>query len=123
MRHQNVRGETAVCGDPEMMVRRTHVLFARAASCAPAAADPGIDRSMPAYGCAFRLVTHRFDDARDLMPKRKRQYTIFGDIELFVAGQREVAVLDMQIRVAHSAACHADENLAAAGDRTFRHGL
>src|SRR5689334_12001272 len=123
MRHQDVSREPAVDRNAEMMMRGAHVLFAGAASRASSAADPRIDRSLLADCDILRTFTCGFDDPCDLMTERKRQSTVFGDIEPFIAAQREITVLHVQVRMAYPAASHSDENLGAARHRAFRDRL
>src|SRR5215472_3655130 len=120
VRHQHVSCETAVSGDAKMMMRRAHVLFAGATSRTGAAADPRIDRDFAADDAAVGTFTCGFDDSSNFMPQRKRQSAVFGDVEAFIAAEREIAVLHVQIRMAYPAAGHADQNLGAARRRTIR---
>src|SRR6516164_367558 len=103
-----------------MMVRGTHVLFAGATGRAGAAADPRIDGDFAANNGAVGVPTCGFDDSSNFVPKREWQSAVFGDVEAFIAAEREIAVLHVQIRMAHSAAGDADQNLGAARRRTVR---
>src|SRR6202008_2600515 len=89
--HQHVSCETAIDGDAQMMMCGAHILFAGATSRAGAAANPGIHRDLSSDLGAVGGFPGRFDDAGDLVPKRKRQSAVFGDIEAFLAAEREIA--------------------------------
>ena len=119
VRHQHISCKTAVNGDAEMMMCGAHVLFAGAASRAGAAANPGIHRDLSSDLGTIGVFPGRFNDAGDLVPKRERQSAVFADIEAFLAAEREIAVLHMQIRMAHAAAGDADKNLGAVRHRTI----
>src|ERR1041385_8033798 len=108
MRHHNVSRESAVDRDAKVMMRRTHVLFAGAAGGTGAAADPWINRDFATENNAVGVFTCGLDDAGNLMAKRKRQNAVFADIEPPIAAEREVAVLHVEVRVAHPTAGHAD---------------
>src|SRR5215470_18280649 len=103
-----------------MMMRGAHVLFAGATGRAGAAADPRIDRDLAADDHAFGIFTCGFDDSSNFVPKREWQSAVFGDVEPSIATEREIAVLHVQIRMAHPAAGHADQNFGAAWRRTIR---
>src|SRR5271170_3754486 len=110
MRYQNVTGEAAVDGDAEMAVLGAQILLAGAAGGASAAADPRIDRHAAADDRAVGRVAGGLDHAGDFVTERKRQRAVFGDVEPLIAAQREIAVLDVQVRMAYAAALHADQN-------------
>ena len=97
VRHQYVSCETAVDGNAKMMMCGAHILFAGATGRSGAAANPGIHRDLSSDFGAVGIFPGRFNDAGDLVPKRKRQSAVFGDIEAFLAAEREMAVLHMQI--------------------------
>src|SRR5690349_3897172 len=119
MRHQNVSRKTAVDRDAKMVMRGAHVLFPGAACRTSVAADPRIDRDFAAENDAVGIFAGSLDDAGNLVPKRKRQSAVFADIKAPVAAQRKIAVLHVEIRVAHPAASHPDQNLGAARRRTL----
>ena len=119
MRHQYVSRETAIVCDAKMMMRRAHVFFAGTTGRAGAAADPRIDRDFTPENDAVGAITGGFDHSGDLVSKRERQSAVFGDVEPLIAAQGEIAVLDMQIRVANPAARHPDQNLGTARYRTI----
>ena len=108
-----MRGITTIGGNAEMMVRGAEIFVAGAADSARAAADPRINRDAPAYRRAFGLASGAFDHAGDFMPECERQNPAFGNVEPIVAAEREVAVLHMQVGMAHAASFDAHEHLAA----------
>ena len=72
MRHQHVRGKTAVDLDAEMAGRRAQILFLRPAGRALPAADPREHRE--GFSCLdVRFRARLLDDARDLVAERERQ--------------------------------------------------
>ena len=99
------------------------VFFARPASSALAAANPGIDRNALANYRSVGRLSRAFDYTGDLMPKRERQRTILCDVEAFVGAEREIAILQMQIGVTHAATFDAHQHLAAARRRTIHDGF
>src|SRR5262249_60019784 len=111
--------ETAVDGNAKMMMRGAHILFASPAGRAGTAADPRIDRDFAADEDAIGTFTRGFDDAGDFMPERERQGAILGDVEPFIAAEREIAVLDVQIRVTDPAAGYPNQNFGAARYRAL----
>src|SRR4029077_12558307 len=54
------------------------------------------------------------DHAGDLVAEREGQGTSLGDVALLVAAEREVAVLHVQVGMAHAAALDPHQHLAAA---------
>ena len=123
MRDEHVAGKAAVGGDAEMMMVGAQVLLAGTAGRAGAAADPGIDRDAVADHRAFGIRSCAFDHAGDLMAERERQRAILGDVEPLVVAEREIAVLQMQVGMAHAAAFDAHQHFAAARRRTIDDGL
>src|SRR6202030_1320683 len=59
----------------------------------------------------------------DLMAERERQLAAGGDVEPFVVAEREIAVLQVQVGMAHAAALDAQEHFVAAGCRTVDEGF
>ena len=59
----------------------------------------------------------------DLMTKRERQAPARSDIEPFVAAEREIAVLHVQIGMAHATSLDAHQNFATARDGALDDGL
>jgi len=116
-------GKAAICGDAEMMMGGAHILFAGTASRAGATADPGIDRDAAADGGAFGVGSGAFDHAGDLVAEREWQGTILGDVEPLVVAERKIAVLQMQVRMAHAAARDAHQHFAAARRRAIHDGF
>ncbi len=123
MRDEDVGGEAAIDGDAEMAVRGAQILLAAAARRASAATDPGIDRDAAADGRAVGFVSRGFDHAGDLVSERERQRAVLGDVEPLVAAEQEIAVLQMQVGMAHAAALDAHQHFAAARRGAVDHGL
>jgi hypothetical protein len=88
-----------------------------------ATADPRINGDLLADDSFLGAFPCRFNYAGDFVTECKRQSAIFGDIETLVAAKREIAVLDVQVRVAHAAAGHTHQNFAAARYRTIGNGF
>src|SRR5580692_6523937 len=116
-------GEAAIGADAEMPMVGAQVFFTGLAGGARATTDPGINRYAAADVGAFCPFTGAFNDAGNLVTERKRQRTIFGYVEAFVGAEREIAVLQMQIRVAHAASLDAHQHFGTAWRRTIDHGL
>src|SRR5215475_383523 len=116
MRHQHVAGITAVGRDAEMPRRGAQVLRAQPAPRAGAAADPRKDRDLAPrrrHGIGRDSCSGAFDDAGDLVAEREGQGAARRDVEPFVAGQPEVAVVYVQVGMAHAAALDSHQYLAA----------
>ena len=114
MRNKNMRGEPAIDRDAEVTMVRAQILFATAARGTDPATDPGIDRDTVAdlrIGC---ILACAFDHAGNLVTERERQGPSGADIELFVAAEGEVAVLQMQVGMAYAATLDANQHFAAA---------
>src|SRR5262249_28600039 len=92
---------------------RAHVLLARRAGGARAAADPGKHRGLLTDVRALRLRPHALDDAGNLVPEGERQAAPGGHIEALVRSEHEITVLQMDVRVAHAAPAYPDDDLAA----------
>ena len=63
------------------------------------------------------------DHAGDLVAEREGQGAAAAHVELLVVAQQEIAVLHVQVGVAHAAAVNADEHLGAARLRHLGDGL
>src|SRR5580692_4625740 len=57
------------------------------------------------------------------MAEREWQRTILRNVEPLVVAERKIAVLQMQVRMAHAAALDAHQHFAAARRRTIHDGL
>ena len=113
MGDQDVGGVTAVDGDPDVTMFGAQVFVAGEAGRAAAATDPRIDRNAAPDCRAFGRLAGSLDDAGDLVSQREGQSAVLGDVEPFVAAQRKIAVLQMQVRVADAATVHPQQNFAA----------
>ena len=114
MRNKNMRGESAIDGDAEVTMVRAQILFATAARGTDPATDPRIDRDTMADLRIGRILACAFDHAGNLVTERERQGPSGADIELFVAAEGEVAVLQMQVGMAYAATLDANQHFAAA---------
>ena len=115
VRHQDVRGVAAVDRDAERARRVAQMLVAACAHGARAAADPRID-GVAYAGCdALGVGASRLDGAGDLVPKGEGEGAEAAHVELLLAAQGEIAVLQVQIGVAHAAMGDAQQHLAAPG--------
>ena len=123
MRNEDVGGEPAIDGDAEMTMVRAQILLAADARGADAASDPGIDRDAMANDRVGRLLSSAFDHAGDLVAKREGQGPSRADVELFIAAEREIAVLQVQIGMAYAATLDAHQHFAAAWRRAVDDGL
>src|SRR5208283_2940343 len=106
----------------EMARRRAEVLLAVPAGRAGAAADPRIDRDAASRrdrGVGTGFLHH----AGDLVAEREGKRAAGADIELLVAAELEIAVLDMQVGMAHAASLDPHQNFAPARLRTGDHRL
>src|SRR6516164_2467759 len=102
---------TAVDGDAEMAWRRAQVFLAVPASRAGSATDPWKDRD-PAPPCDRGVGAGFLHHAGDLVAEREGQRAAGTDIELLVAAELEIAVVDMQVGMAHAAALDSDQDFA-----------
>ena len=123
MRDEDVGRKSAIGRDAEMTMIGAQVLFSRDARRAGAAPDPWIDRDAMANRGVLGLLAHALDHAGDLVPERKRQRAAGGHVELFVATQREIAVLQMQVGMADAATLDAHQHFAAARRGAVHDGL
>src|SRR5712671_1372224 len=124
MRHQHMAGVTAVRIDAEVARGGAIILLAMPAGGALAAADPWIDRDLVARpGVRPGVGTGARDGAGDLVAKGEGQGAALRDVELLVAAEPEVAVLDMQVGMAHAAALDPHQHLTAARLRAIGNGL
>ena len=108
-------GKAAVDLDAEMARRGAQILLAGAAGRAFAAADPGKHRdraarpSTSASGPAFSTTP-----AISWPSVNGSERCVGGHVELLVAAEAEIAVLQMHVGMAHAAAADAHQHLAAA---------
>src|SRR5215470_10506239 len=123
MRHQDVRGKTAIDVDAEVARRRADVLVAAAAGRTVAATDPRIDRDRRAWRRRRGGLAGRLDRAGDLVAEGEWERATRAHVELLVFAELEIAVLHVQVRMAHAAAVDAHEDLRALRLRTVRDGL
>src|SRR6202030_3980378 len=100
--------------EAEIMRGGAHILFGGTASRAGATADPRIDRDATADGGALGVRSGAFDHAGDLVAEREWQRPIFGEVEPLVVAERKIAVLQMQVRMAHAAALDAHQHFGPA---------
>ena len=112
MRHQHMGREAAVDLDAEMTRRRAEILFTGAAGRALAAPDPG-KHGRRLSGLHVRVGAGLLDHARDLVAEREGQRAAGGDVELLVAAEAEIAVMQMDIGMAHAAAADPHQDFAA----------
>ena len=122
MRDDDMGGIAAIDGNPEMTRRRAQVLLAVTAGRASATADPWIDRDPPPR-CDCGIGAGLLHHAGDLVAERERQRAAGADIEPLVAAELEVAVLHMQVGMAHAAAFDADQDFAPPRRRAIDDGL
>jgi len=117
MRHQHVRGKSAVDGNAEVAVGGAQVFLAGAAGRALAATDPRKHRNLGAGYCVgtdfLGLRPGAFDSAGDLVAERERQRAPGAHVELLAVAEQEIAVLHVQVRMADAAAVDPHEHLAA----------
>ena len=106
-----------------MAVVRAEILLAGLAGRAFAAADPGIDRDRCAELRVLGVGTGALDDAGDLMAEREGQRAARADVELLAVAEREIAVLHVQVGMAHAAALDAHQHLAAVRLRAVDDGF
>ena len=116
-------GKAAIGADAEMMMVGAQVFITGLAGCTRATSDPRINRNALANGRALRGFTDAFYDTGNLVTERKRQRAIFGYVEALVGAEGEIAVLQMQIRVAYAAPLDAHQHFSAVRRRTIDHGL
>ena len=102
MRNQNVGSKAAVDGDAEVAMVRAQILFAADTRRANPAADPRIDGNAAADDRGVGVGADAFDHAGDLMTERERQGASGADVELLVAVEGEIAILQVQIGMAHT---------------------
>ena len=122
VRHQHVRGEPAVDLDAEMARRGAEIFLPGLARGAFAAADPGKHRGR----CAdfhIRVGAGLLDDAGDLVAEREGEGAPRRHVELLVAAEAEIAVVQMQVGVAHAATADPHQHLGAARLRRFHDRL
>src|SRR5204863_2123453 len=99
--------------DAEVARRRAQILFARSARRTFTAADPGKDREgLPGLHVGVR--TGLLHHARDLVAEGEGQGTERRDVELFLAAEAEVAVLQADVGMAHATAADPHQHLRAA---------
>ena len=120
MRHHHVRRVAAVDGDAERSRRIAHMLVAPRAQPALAAADPGIGRVLLALGGALGVGSGGFDGPGDLVPEREGQLPAAAHVELLAAAEVEVAVLQVEVGMAHAAMRDAQQHLGALRCRAWR---
>ena len=113
MRHHHVRGVAAVDGDAERPRRIAHMLVAPRAQPALAAADPGIGRVLLALDGALGVGSGGFHGPGNLVPERERQLPAAAHVELLAAAEVEIAVLQMEVGMAHPAMRDAQQHLGA----------
>jgi hypothetical protein len=118
-----VAGEAAVGVDAKMPVIGAEVFVTSLACRTRAASDPWIDRDALPDGRSFCAFTEAFDDAGNLVTKRKGERAIFGYVEALVVAESEVAVLQMQIRVANATSLDAYQHFGAARRGAIDHGF
>src|SRR6516165_1907599 len=106
-------GETAVDGNAEEAVLQAEILIAVAAVAALAAADPGKNRLAGTDQILRRFRAYLLDDTGDLVSERERQRHAAGGVEPFAAAEIGIAVLDVQVGMAKSAALDAHQHLRA----------
>jgi hypothetical protein len=89
-------------------------LLAAAAGGASPTTDPGINGNTAADDRRIGVAADVFDHAGDFMTECEGQDASGADVELLVAAEGEVAVLQMQVGMANAAAFDAHQDLAAA---------
>jgi hypothetical protein len=103
MRHQHVGGVTAVDGYAESPRRVADVFV-------PSCAQPALAAPDPRKGCVALSLVHTLrvgsrglHGAGDLVPECEGQLPRAAHVQLLPAAKIEVAILQMQVRVADSA--------------------
>ena len=102
---------------------RAQILFAAETRRANPAADPRIDGNAAADDRGVGVGADAFDHAGDLMTERERQGASGADVELLVAAEGEIAILQVQIGMAHAATLNAHQHFAAAWRWALDDGL
>ena len=123
MRNEDVGRKSAIDRDAEMTMIGAQVLFSRDTRRAGTAPDPRINRHAMADGRVLGLFACALDDSGDLVPEREWQRAAGGHVEFFVATQREIAVLQVQVGMAYAATFDAHQHFAAARRGAVHDGL
>ena len=117
MRHQHMRGKAAIDLDAEVARRGAQILLAGAAGRAFAAADPGKHRDRR----AGLRPSHRGPACSTTpaisWPSVNGSERSAAHVELLVAAEAEIAVLQMNVGMAHAAAVDPHQHFAARAAR------
>ena len=95
---------------------RAQILLAAEARGAGPAPDPGIDGNAAANDGGIGFGADAFDHAGNLMTEREGQGASRADVKFLIAAEGEIAVLQMQIGVAHAAALIRTSTSPPSGD-------
>ncbi len=106
-------GKAAVAVDAERARRVAQVLVAGDAQRALAAADPREDDAAVADGDTLGVGADGHHRAGDLMAERARRLQRARHVELGVAAEVEVAIVQVHVAVANAAGRHAHDDFAA----------
>src|ERR1700674_524206 len=106
-------GKAAVDGNPEKPLLDAQILIAIETVAALAAADPGEYRFLCTDQAVRSIGADFLDDAGDLVSQRERQRHAARGIELLAAAEVGVAILDMKVGMAQSAAFDPDQHFPA----------
>src|SRR5262245_9253508 len=125
MRDQDVGGvRTGAIDAGNPPARGAVVVLPGLADRALAAADPGMHQTLLADQALGRLRADRLDDAEGLVAQRERRHAAaLLHVEALAAAELEVALPDVQVRVAHPRARDAHQDFAALGLRRFGNHL
>ena len=123
MRDEHVAGVTAVHLNADLARLRAQMFVAPLAEHALAATDPRIDDDAPANPDVARVRSRGFDRTFDLMTEREGQGLPACKIELLPRPKIEIAVVEMQVRMAYAAVANADEHFRALRYRQFGHSF
>ena len=86
---------------------RAQILFAAETRRANPAADPRIDGNAAADDRGVGVGADAFDHAGNLMTEREGQGASRADVKFLIAAEGEIAILQVQIGMAHAATLNA----------------
>ena len=117
-----MRRKAAVDLNAEMARRRAQVFLARPCR---RRIRRSRSREIPPPACRphVRIGPRLLDHTRDLVAERERQRAARRHVELLVAAEAEIAVVQMQVGMAHAAATDPHQHLGAVRLRRFDHRL
>src|SRR5216684_3899338 len=120
VRHEEVRGIGSGVIHTQESGFQAVIVLPRLADRTLAAADPGIHDALLPYLHSLGAWTHCLNHAERLMSEREgRHAAALLHVEALAAAPVEIAVPDMQVRMAHARARHSHEHLACPRFRCF----